>query len=160
MRLLVADIVQGNVARFRLLIDQHRMALRKRAALAVLAGEADRIAFIDKRPEGERLAHRPIDALASLDHFAPVFDKALDGAMEMETLWNRGEAKPDFGKPRTVDAGAATAILLGAGRCRPQAGPAAIEPIGLAGLEGLARLHRGFKMVPPIGLQLHDLAIG
>ena len=41
-RLPVADVVQRDVARLGLLIDQHRMALRERAALAVLTREADR----------------------------------------------------------------------------------------------------------------------
>ena len=83
MRLLVADIVQGNVAGFRLLVDQHGMALRKSAALGVLAGKTHRIAFVDKRRESERLAHRPVDALAGLDHLAPIVDEAPDGAMDV-----------------------------------------------------------------------------
>ena len=73
---------------------------------------------------------------------------------------NRREAKTNFGEPCAVDAGAAAAVVIGAGGRRSQTRPAAIEPIGLVGLKGLARLQRGFQVMPPIGLQLGDLAIG
>ena len=63
-RLSVADMVERDVARFGLLIDQHRMALRERAALAVLAGQANRKAFVEQGAEGQRLGGRPVDALA------------------------------------------------------------------------------------------------
>jgi len=80
--------------------------------------------------------------------------------MELETFRNRREAKTNFGKPGAVDAGAAAPVILGAGASRPETRPAAIKPIGLAGRKGLARLQRGFQMMPPIGLQLGNLAIG
>ena len=41
-RLLGAEMVERRVALLGLLIEQHRMALRERAALAVLAGQAHR----------------------------------------------------------------------------------------------------------------------
>src|ERR1700724_1996266 len=97
MRLLVADIVQGDIACFRLLVDQRGMALRKSAALGVLAGKTHRIALVDKRRESERLAHCPVDALAGLDHLAPIVEEAPDGAVDVESLGNRSDAKTDFG---------------------------------------------------------------
>src|ERR1700738_3572223 len=96
MRLLVTDIVQGNVAGFRLLVDQPGMALRKSAALGVLAGKTHGIAFVDERRESERLAHGPVDALAGLNHLAPIVEQAPDGAVDVETLGNRSDAKADF----------------------------------------------------------------
>src|ERR1700730_18686455 len=116
------------------------MALRKSAALGVLAGKTHRIALVDKRRESERLAHCPVDTLAGLDHLAAIVEQAADGAVDVESVGNRSEAKTDFGEPRAVDAGAATAIVLGPGRRRPQTHPAAVEPIGLAGFKGLARV--------------------
>src|SRR5580704_14508013 len=97
MRLLVADIVQGDVAGFRLLVDQHGMALRKSAALGVLAGKTHRIAFVDKRRESERLTHGPVDVLACLNHLAAIVEQAPDGAVDVETIGNRSDAKTDFG---------------------------------------------------------------
>ncbi len=85
-RLAVADMVERHVARLGLLIDQHAMALRERAALAVLAGEADRMAFVDERREGQRFAHRPVDALARLDHRLAIVEEALDACGEDENL--------------------------------------------------------------------------
>ena len=75
-RLPVADVVQRDVARFGLLIDQHRMALRERAALAVLARQANRKALVQQRAEGERLGGRPVDPLADLDRRAAVLEEA------------------------------------------------------------------------------------
>ena len=73
------------------------MPLRKSAALGVLAGKPHRIAFVDKRRESERLAHGPVDALAGLDHLAPIVEQAPDGAVDVESFGNRSEAKTDFG---------------------------------------------------------------
>ncbi len=66
-RLAVADVVERDVARFGLLVDQHRVALREGAALAVLAGQTHREAFVEQRAERQRLGGRPVDALAGLD---------------------------------------------------------------------------------------------
>src|ERR1700730_640342 len=97
MRLLVADIVQGDVARFRLLVDQHGMTLRKSAALGVLAGKTHRIALIDKGRESKRLAHCPVDALAGLDHLAAIVEQAPDSAEDVESFGDQGDATTDFG---------------------------------------------------------------
>ena len=58
-RLAVAEMVERGVALLGLLVDQHRVALREGAALAVLAGQADRMAFVEQRAEGQRLARSP-----------------------------------------------------------------------------------------------------
>src|SRR6202011_4323512 len=130
------------------------------AALGVLAGKPHRIALVDKRRESKRLAHCPVDALACLDHLAPIVEEAPNGAMDVESVGNRSEATTDFGEPRAVDAGAATAIVLDSGLRRLKTGPAAVEPIGFVGREGFAGFERGFEMVAPIRLQLRDLVIG
>ena len=78
VRLAVAEMVQRRIARFGLLIDEHAVALREGAALAVLAGQAHGIAFVEQAAEGQRLAGRPVDAFARLDRLAPVLDQALD----------------------------------------------------------------------------------
>ena len=68
--LLLAEMVERGVAVLVLLVDQHRMALRERAALDVLAGQPHRMAFEQQRAEGQRLGGRPVDALAGLDRLA------------------------------------------------------------------------------------------
>ena len=47
-----------------LVVDQRRVALAERAAAAVLAGEADAVAFEHERTEGEGLGGRPVDLAA------------------------------------------------------------------------------------------------
>src|SRR5687768_6311008 len=74
---LLAEMVQRLVAPLRLLVEEHRMALREGAALHVLAAEPDLEAFLEERAEGERLAHRPIDTLPALHHLAAVVEETL-----------------------------------------------------------------------------------
>ena len=47
-----------------------RVPLAERAAAAVLADQADRVAVDQQRAEGERLAHRPVDRVL-VDHRGP-----------------------------------------------------------------------------------------
>src|SRR5437016_1468306 len=122
------------------------MALRKSAALGVLARKAHRIALVEKRRESERLTHCPVDALAGFDHLAPIVEQTPDGAVDVESFGNRRNATTDLGEPRAVDAGAATAIVLDSGLRRPKTRPAAVEPIGFVGGEGFAGFERGFEM--------------
>ena len=58
------EVVERRVAVLVLLVDQHRVALRERAALGVLAGQPHRMAFEQQRAERQRLGGRPVDALA------------------------------------------------------------------------------------------------
>ena len=85
-RLLVGEMVQRGVAVLVLLVDQHRMALRERAALGVLAGQPHRMAFEQQRAERQRLGGRPVDALAGLDRLGARIEEALDGAVDVEAL--------------------------------------------------------------------------
>ena len=85
------------------------MALREGAALAVLAGQAHRVAFVDQRAESQRFGHGPVDALAGLDHLAAIVEQPADGLVHVEPLRDRGEAKADLLQPDGVDAGAGRA---------------------------------------------------
>ena len=58
--LVAAEVVQGHVLAARLVVHEHAVALAERAASGVLAGQADRRALEQQRPEGELLAHRPV----------------------------------------------------------------------------------------------------
>ncbi len=62
------------------------MALREGAALDILAGEANLIAFLQQRREGERLAERPVNTGAGLDHLAAIVEEPLHGAMDVEAF--------------------------------------------------------------------------
>ena len=90
-RLALAQMIERRVAFLGLLVDQHGMALRKGAALAVLAGKPHLIAVEQQGTEGERLARRPVDADPGLDRLAPVFQKAIERAVEVEVRRQRGD---------------------------------------------------------------------
>ena len=103
MALALADMVQRHVARFVFLVDQHRMALREGAALAVLAGQADAIAVVDQRGEGQSLGGRPVDALAGFDRLAAIVEEALDRLVEVEALRNRAQLLAIFVQLAVLD---------------------------------------------------------
>src|SRR5947209_7975879 len=94
--LILSDVIEWDVAALRLLIDQHRMPLRERPALAVLPGQPHRMALDQQRAQSERLARRPVDALAALDRLGAGVEKALDGAVDVEILGHRGDLLADF----------------------------------------------------------------
>src|SRR4029079_10263774 len=133
MALVGAQMVEGRVAALVLLVDQYRMTLRKRAALGVLPRQADVMAFLQQRAERQRLAGRPVDADAVVDRFGAVFEVALDGAVNAETVRHLGDLAPDILQDSGIDAGdAAAGILFLIGGF--EAGPFAVEPVGLVRL--------------------------
>src|SRR6202042_1531215 len=98
--------------RLALLIDQHRMALRERAALGVLTRQAHAMAVEQQRAERECLAGRPVDALAGLDRLAARVEEALDRAVDVEALRHRGDLLADLLQRRERDAGIAAARIV------------------------------------------------
>ena len=139
-RLAVADVVQRDVTRFSFLIDQHGMALRERAALAVLAGQTNRKAIIQQRAKGERLGGRPVNPFAVLDRRAAAVEEAQYGLMNIETVRSGGDSLADQSQPIEIYAGLATAIIVGNVLGRFDARPTPVEPIGLVGGIGLTSL--------------------
>ena len=136
------------------------MALRERAALAVLAGQANRKALVQQRAEGERLGGGPVDPLADLDCRAAVLEKASDGFMDVEAFGRHGDALADRTEAIETDASLAAAIVVGDLPRRLDARPAAVEPIGLVGGIGLAGLEFRLQPLAPVRAHLVDLALG
>ena len=91
--LAFADVVERGVALLGLLVDQHRMALREGAALAVLAGQAHRVA-LDRAAMPKASASPVAQSMPSpgLDRLAAVVEEALDGAVDVEAVGHRGDA--------------------------------------------------------------------
>src|SRR5271168_2995568 len=106
-------VVERDVARLGLLIDQHGMALRERAALAVLPGKTNREALVEQRGESERLAGRPIDAVPRHHGGATIVEKALDRLMNAEAFGNRRDALGQRLQLLGVDRGLATPLVVG-----------------------------------------------
>ena len=95
--LTLADVFERGVASLGLLVDQHRMALREGAALAILSGQAHAMALIAQRAESESLGGRPIEPIARLDHLAARLEETLDGLVDVETFGRSGQADADAG---------------------------------------------------------------
>src|SRR5215204_2779546 len=144
-------MVERDVAVLVLLVDQHRMALRKGAALAVLAGQPHRIAAEQQRTEGERLRRRPVNALAGLDRLGTRVKEALDGAVKVKILRRRAELLADLLERFDLNAGDPAAWIVVIAR-RLHAGPAAVQPIGAVGLVALARFELRIEPLAPLGL--------
>ncbi len=102
-------MVQRHIARLALLIDQHAVSLRERAALAVLTGEANRITLVEQAREGQSLARRPVDALARVDRVFARVEEALDRLVEMKAVGHGTEADPEFTQLGNGDASLAAA---------------------------------------------------
>src|SRR5215216_5135057 len=148
MALVVAEMVERRVAALVFLVDQHRMALRKRAALGILSRQPDVAPFLQQRTERQRLAGRPVDADAVVDGFGAVFQEALDGAVNPKTVRYLGDLAPDILEDVDVDAGDAAAgflFLIGG----LEAGPLAVEPVCLVGLVAGTRLELVLKPRAP-----------
>src|SRR4029079_4015481 len=98
-------MTERRVTRLALLVDQHRMTLRECAALGILSRKAHAMAIEQQRAERERLACRPVDALAGLARLAAVVEKALDRAVHVETIRHRGDLSADLLQLRERHAG-------------------------------------------------------
>src|SRR5262249_25881922 len=136
LRLARADVVERHEALLVLLVDEHGMALREGTAPAVLAREAHERALGAERAEGERLAGRPVDALAALDRLLLGLELARDLAVEVKAVGNAHEGRADLLQELGRDAGIAAAVVVGGGG---ETGPGAFEPIGLVRLVALRR---------------------
>src|SRR5271155_2445670 len=136
------------------------MALRKRAPLAILAGEPNRIAFVQQRSEGQGFGGRPIDPFACLDRVTTIVEEALDRLVHIEARRRYGDARSQLLELADGNAGDAAPIVVD--RILPglEAGPAPVEPIGLVGLIALARLVFGLQTMAPVAPHLVDLALG
>ena len=161
MGLVRSTMVERDVALFGLLVDQHRMALREGAALAVLARQAHRIALVEQR--ARRPAPRRSPSRCPRPSRSPCGGCRGSAAMVLCTLKSVGHRGDALGRGSRsvcdVDAG----LRRGARRPRRrglEARPAAVQPVGLVGLVGLAGLELGLETRAPVGLHLVDLACG
>jgi hypothetical protein len=118
------------------------VALRERAALGILAGQAHRMAFLQQRAERQRLAGRPVDALAGLDRLGAVVEEARMVRWTLKPSGTSVSLRPISRSVFESHAGdAAARILFLVGRRMPV--QRAVEPVGLVRLVGRRRLELG-----------------
>ena len=133
------QVGERDVALLGGLVVQDGVALREGAAAGVLAAQAHREALAQQRAERQVLGGRPVDVGAALDALAALADDPLELAVQVHRLGHRGHRQPDLADQLERHRGAAALVLLG----RPgQAGPGALQPVGLVHLvagRGLVR---------------------
>src|SRR5207244_7840970 len=81
-------------------VVQDHVALAEGAALGVLAREADRRAFGQKRGERERLRVRPVDATSLVEALAPPLELFDELGVDREPLGNAQEFPAQLPQPR------------------------------------------------------------
>ncbi len=158
MRLPGLDMVQRDAAVLAVLVGQHGVALRERAAADVLAGQTHRGALDQQRTEGQRLGCGPVDALAGLHHLLLLLQLAQDLAIGVEAVGNPADGVADLAQDVEFDAGRLLAHLLFAAQLH-QAGPLALEPVGLVDLVALGRLEVLFQGVLESGHHAGNLVV-
>ncbi|KIU01519.1 hypothetical protein QU38_01205, partial [Staphylococcus aureus] len=87
----VRDGREGHVAMLVLLVDPDGVALREGAAARILTREANAISFGEQRTEGQRLAGRPVEILAALEHRALGVEHAAERLVDLEVGGNFGQ---------------------------------------------------------------------
>ena len=88
-RLPGLQVLERDVRRTGALVVAHRVPMEERAAAAVLAGEADLVAFLEQARVGERLGEAPVQHQLARRHLAPVIDDLLHLAMQREAFGER-----------------------------------------------------------------------
>ena len=100
-----ADLLQWDVALAGLGIVKYRVALGKRAASAVLPGQAHWRLFHEQRADGQRFSERPIVGAAVLEGLDAARDKAFgEGGVDVESVWQRGQGPSELLELLTADA--------------------------------------------------------
>ena len=159
LRLAIGHVLQRNVGAgvplLAVLVVQHRVAVRERAAAAVFAGQANGIAAGHQRGIGHGLAHAPVDVDLAAAHRGAVGQHFLDERVDLEVLRHRGHALGqalDLGQ-RERGVGGIRPLLAQEGR--PVDGVLALE-VGQHRVDGVAAfVHRG-----AVGLDHGVRAIG
>src|SRR6185437_16637116 len=156
-RLALTEMVERRVALLGILIEKHCVALREGAALAVLARQAYGVPLLQQGAECKRLGRGPIDPLTCPNCLCAVVEETLDGFVDMEIRRNDCDFLADLAQHFDCNTGIAAAWVLDLTR-RLQAGPAAVEPVGLVRLVALRRLEFGIESRTPVATHLGDLA--
>ncbi len=90
LRLVRLDVLErdprAGVPLLAVLVVQHGVAVGKRAARNVLAGEPHADALVEQRRVGERLGHSPVERHPPFAHRPAVGDHALDARVQLEAL--------------------------------------------------------------------------
>ena len=136
------QVVERDPAGAVVVIAVDRVAVAERAALRVLAGQADGVPLEEQRADGERLGAAPVDRLI-LEHGGGArLHQALEPRVPAEAVRHRGDRARDRLEHFARHGGVGGPV--GAGRLQPL--PPAAEPLadlGRHGARGLSARHQG-----------------
>src|SRR5216684_2505778 len=96
---------QGAVFFFRFGVNEKGVALVKGAALGILAGQANGIAFEQYRTHGESFRETVIDGAFAVSHFGALLEELDDFGMHVEALGYANKRVRDFREFCGVEAG-------------------------------------------------------
>mmetsp|Transcript_20431 Transcript_20431/g.40847 ORF Transcript_20431/g.40847 Transcript_20431/m.40847 type:complete len:841 (-) Transcript_20431:60-2582(-) len=142
------NVVEGDVFGLGLLAHDGGVTVREGAALHVLAGDADVVAFHEEGAEGQGLGRAPVDVDAVFHHFAAGLKNLGNLAVQRKIGRDAPDGPPDLAEHVRVHAGGPYPGPL---RGAFEALPVAAQPVVLRGLVGLGGLEIG--LVEP----LHEL---
>ena len=144
-RLPLGEMIERRIPLLGLLIEQHGVALREGAALAVLAGKPHPMPVEQQGAEGQRLRCGPVDVFPDSIASAPVFQETIERAVQVEIRRQGRDLAADVLERGDLDARASAARIVAVGGAL-ESRPAAVEPVGLVGavvLRGFQVPHRG-----------------
>ena len=130
-RLPEADVAERDIGFFGFLIDQCGVPLAESATAAILAGKPNLCRFDQQRPNGQRLAGRPIEPFAGFEHLLFGRELANDLAVRYEVLRQLGQRGPDLSQHVHVHGRFTPPRVAGSDG---NAFPLAFEPVGLVRL--------------------------
>ena len=105
-RLAGLQVLERNVARTGLLVVADGVAVEERAATAVLARDADLVAFVEQRGIRERLGEAPVEHHLAGRHPAAVVDDLLHLPVQHEAVGIRRRADAEIPQHLALHAGA------------------------------------------------------
>ena len=147
----LADMVERRVALLGLLVDQHAVALRERAALDVLAGQAH------GKPSRSSVPKASASAMAQSmpSPVSIIFLRVSRKRWIVRWTWKPVGTSVIFApisfRRRHGDAGLAAPWIVDVLAHGLQAGPAAVEPVRLVGLVALRGLELVVELRAPLG---------
>jgi len=137
---------------------EHRVAVREGAALDVLAGDADRVAFGEQGGEGEPFAQAPVEVRAGLEGLGLEVELALDLRVRGEVGRHLPEVRGDLAEELGADRGRDEVLVGRAEGADAERRLLALGDLGLDGLEGAAL--GGLEQHVVLGAELGQFAVG
>ncbi len=115
----VCEVLQRDVNAIGALIVQHRVAMKERAAPAVLPADAHREAVLDERGVGERFRAAPVERHLAREHLLAVAHDVGDAGVQRQVRRQLQQSLAERLQTRQLHAGTHPLRPVGLGVSRP-----------------------------------------